>query len=104
MAVYFFKKKYTAIPSVLGQLRLPQKCFKPAIAQKTEPGIMQELARRTATGVVFVLVMITGIYSGRWGYSLLFTAVTSLSLWEFLYLVLDRKSRRDRIRKNPIPE
>jgi len=60
---------------------------------------MQELARRTATGVVFVLVMITGIYSGRWGYSLLFTAVTSLSLWEFLYLVLDRKSRRDRIRK-----
>jgi phosphatidate cytidylyltransferase len=43
--------------------------------------------------------MITGIYAGRWGYSLLFTAVTSLSLWEFLYLVLDRKSRRDRIRK-----
>lgn len=60
---------------------------------------MQELARRTATGVVFVLVMITGIYAGRWGYSLLFTAVTSLSLWEFLYLVLDRKSRRDRVRK-----
>jgi phosphatidate cytidylyltransferase len=60
---------------------------------------MQELARRTATGVIFVLVMITGIYAGRWGYSLLFTAVTGLSLWEFLYLVLDRKSRRDRIRK-----
>lgn len=60
---------------------------------------MQELARRTATGVVFVLVMITGIYAGRWGYSLLFTAVASLSLWEFLYLVLDRKSRRDRVRK-----
>lgn len=60
---------------------------------------MQELTRRTATGVVFVLVMITGIYAGRWGYSLLFTVVTGLSLWEFLFLVLDRKSRRDRIRK-----
>lgn len=60
---------------------------------------MQELLRRTATGFVFVAVMIGGIYSGRWGYAILFAFIAGACLWEFLHLVLDRKSRRDKLRK-----
>jgi phosphatidate cytidylyltransferase len=60
---------------------------------------MQELLRRTATAAVFVTVMIAGIYSGRWGYAILFAAIAGACLWEFLHLVLDRTSRRDRVRK-----
>jgi|APTNR8051073442_1049403.scaffolds.fasta_scaffold00401_22 phosphatidate cytidylyltransferase len=60
---------------------------------------MQELLRRTVTGAVFVTVMIAGIYSGRWGYAILFAAIAGACLWEFLNLVLDHASRRDRVRK-----
>ncbi|MBK8722813.1 MAG: phosphatidate cytidylyltransferase [Saprospiraceae bacterium] len=61
---------------------------------------MQEgLAKRAGTGVIFVLVMLFGLYGGRYSFVALFTVVTSLCLWEFLSLCLHNESKIDFYRK-----
>ncbi|RMF24389.1 MAG: phosphatidate cytidylyltransferase [Bacteroidetes bacterium] len=59
---------------------------------------MRGLVRRAATAVIFVVVMLGGLYGGRYSFVLLFAIITALCLREFLCLVLARYSRRDSIR------
>ncbi len=60
---------------------------------------MQGLSRRLITAVIFVLIMLAGLFTGRYSFVLLFTIIAALCLWEFLTMVLDRGLRRDGIRK-----
>ncbi len=61
---------------------------------------MKGLFKRAITAVIFVGVMLGGLYGGRESFVILFAIITSLCLWEFLGLTLEgQKQRRDRIRK-----
>jgi phosphatidate cytidylyltransferase len=61
---------------------------------------MQEgLAKRAGTGIIFVLVMLFGLYGGRYSFVALFTVVTGLCLWEFLSLCLHHETKIDFYRK-----
>lgn len=55
--------------------------------------------RRASTAVIFVLVMLGGIYGGYTSFVILFGVITALSLWEFLTLTIDQGKRRDWIRR-----
>lgn len=59
---------------------------------------MPGLWRRLSTAILFVLVMMGGLYGGRYSFVLLFALITALCLWEFLTLVLTRLRKRDYIR------
>ncbi len=61
---------------------------------------MKGLLRRGITAVFFVVIMLGGLYGGRYSFVALFTLITGLCLWEFLGLTL-RKSQghRDTIRR-----
>lgn len=56
------------------------------------------LLQRLSTAILFVVVMIGGLYGGRYSFVALFGVITALSLWEYLSLVLERYTTRDRIR------
>ncbi len=56
---------------------------------------MKGLTKRAATAVLFVLVMMGGLFGGRHSFVLLFSIITALCLWEFLSMVLIRYTRRD---------
>jgi phosphatidate cytidylyltransferase len=56
---------------------------------------MSGLKRRAATAVIFVVVMLGGLFLGRYSFIMLFAIVTSLCLWEFLSMVLNRYTKRD---------
>lgn len=52
------------------------------------------------TAVIFVVVMLAGMFAGRYSFVTLFTVISGLCLWEFLTITLEqRRSRRDLIRK-----
>ncbi|MBI1224890.1 MAG: phosphatidate cytidylyltransferase [Bacteroidetes bacterium] len=59
---------------------------------------MKGLTRRAATAVIFVLVMMAGLFVGRMSFIFLFAIITTLCLWEFLNMVLHHNTRRDWIR------
>ncbi len=59
---------------------------------------MPGLLRRALTAVFFVIVMLGGLYGGRYSFVFLFALITSLCLWEFYNLVLARVLRRDSVR------
>ncbi len=59
---------------------------------------MSGLLRRLFTGIFFVVLMLGGLYAGRYSFVLLFAIVTALCLWEFLNMVLDRYTQRDYVR------
>lgn len=56
---------------------------------------MKGLLKRLATAIFFVLVMLGGLYAGRYSFVLLFGIITALCLWEFYRLVLSRRNRAD---------
>lgn len=56
---------------------------------------MKGLATRASTAVLFVLVMIGGLFGGRLSFVLLFAVITAICLWEYLSMVLHRYTRRD---------
>jgi phosphatidate cytidylyltransferase len=56
---------------------------------------MKGLIRRASTAVIFVLVMVGGLFGGRLSFILLFAIITALCLWEYLSMVLNRYTRRD---------
>ena len=56
---------------------------------------MKGLLTRASTAVIFVLVMIGGLFGGRHSFILLFAIITALCLWEYLSMVLNRYTRRD---------
>lgn len=60
---------------------------------------MQGLWRRFVTAVIFVVIMIVGMYTNPHTFSLLFLIITGGCLFEFFGMTLDRKTRRDRVRK-----
>lgn len=60
---------------------------------------MEGLLKRAFTALVFVLVMLGGLYGGRYSFALLFAVITALCLWEYLSMVLDKNTRRDYWRK-----
>jgi phosphatidate cytidylyltransferase len=60
---------------------------------------MKGLIRRGATAVIFVLVMLGGLYGGRYSFVFLFAIITALCLWEFLSITLQNNEKHDRIRK-----
>lgn len=60
---------------------------------------MQGLLRRGATAVIFVVVMMAGLFGGPYSFVLLFAVITGICLWEYLGMVLIRDTRRDKIRR-----
>lgn len=56
------------------------------------------LLQRLFTAILFVVIMVGGLYGGRYSFVALFGVITLLSLWEYLSLVLERYTKRDRIR------
>lgn len=60
---------------------------------------MEGLLKRAFTALVFVVVMLGGLYGGRYSFVLLFAIITALCLWEYFGIVLDRHRRRDYLRK-----
>ena len=60
---------------------------------------MKGLIRRGATAVIFVLIMLGGLYGGRYSFVFLFAIITALCLWEFLSITLQNNEKHDRIRK-----
>jgi len=56
---------------------------------------MKGIATRASTAVIFVLVMIGGLFGGRLSFVLLFAVITAICLWEYLSMVLHRYTRRD---------
>lgn len=60
---------------------------------------MKGLLRRGATAVIFVLIMLVGLFGGPYPFVVLFSLITGLCLWEYLGMVLSRDLQRDRIRK-----
>ncbi|MEN0004862.1 MAG: CDP-archaeol synthase [Bacteroidota bacterium] len=49
---------------------------------------MSSLYRRAGTAVIFVVVMIGGIYGGPYSFVLLFGVIAGLSMWEFFSMLL----------------
>jgi len=60
---------------------------------------MKGLLRRALTAVIFVIVMLGGLFGGHYSFVALFTLITGLCLWEYLGLVLEQAGKKDRIRK-----
>jgi len=61
---------------------------------------MRGLNQRIITAVFFVVVMMGGLFAGRYPFVLLFALITALCLWEFLGLTLESgNQRRDKGRK-----
>ena len=60
---------------------------------------MKGLVRRGSTGLIFVLVILGGLYGGRYSFVLLFAVVTGLCLWEFFGITLHNNVKQDRVRK-----
>ncbi len=59
---------------------------------------MKGLLRRASTAVIFVVVMLGGLYAGRYSFIALFALIAALCLWEFFNMVLVKFKRRDKIR------
>ena len=60
---------------------------------------MKGLVRRGATAIIFVLIMLGGLYGGRYSFVFLFALVTTLCLWEFFSITLQNNQKNDRVRK-----
>ena len=60
---------------------------------------MKGLVRRGATALIFVIVILGGLYGGQYTFVLLFAIVTGLCLWEFLTITLHNNVKQDRVRK-----
>ncbi len=60
---------------------------------------MSGLLQRVSTAVIFVLVMLGGLYGGRYPFVALFALITGLCLWEFFGMTLSKDKKRDHIRK-----
>ncbi len=56
---------------------------------------MKGLMRRAVTAAIFVVVMLSGLFLGRYSFIFLFAIITALCLWEYLCMVLSRYTRRD---------
>lgn len=55
--------------------------------------------QRISTAIIFVLIMLGGLYGGQYTFVILFALITGLCLWEFFSITLETNHKRDRIRK-----
>jgi phosphatidate cytidylyltransferase len=60
---------------------------------------MKGLVRRGLTALIFVLIILGGLYGGRYSFVILFAVVTGLCLWEFFSITLHNNAKQDRVRK-----
>lgn len=60
---------------------------------------MKGLLRRALTAVIFVAIMVGGLFGGHYSFVALFLLITGLCLWEYLGLVLENAGKKDLIRK-----
>lgn len=60
---------------------------------------MKGLWRRLNTAIIFVVIMLAGLFTGPYTFTALFLVITAICLWEFFSMTLDRISRRDKVRK-----
>ncbi len=56
---------------------------------------MKGLIRRATTAAIFVIVMLAGLFLGRYTFIALFAIITALCLWEYLSMVLNKFTKRD---------
>lgn len=61
---------------------------------------MKGLIRRVITATFFVIIMLVGLFTGPITFGALFLLITGACLWEFFSMVLDKRTRRDKIRKS----
>ena len=57
------------------------------------------MKQRAITALIFVTVMLLGLYSGKQSFAALFGVITALCLWEFFDMVFEEGRRRDFVRK-----
>jgi phosphatidate cytidylyltransferase len=57
------------------------------------------MKQRAITALIFVSVMLMGLYSGKASFALLFGVITALCLWEFFDIVFEEGKKRDYVRK-----
>jgi len=60
---------------------------------------MKGMVQRVSTAIIFVALMLAGLYGGQHLFFLLFAFITGGCLWEFFNLVLARDQRRDYMRR-----
>jgi len=60
---------------------------------------MKGMLQRVSTAIIFVAMMLAGLYGGQYLFFILFAFITGGCLWEFFNLVLARHQRRDYIRR-----
>lgn len=66
--------------------------------QNKTSNFFKHLLRRLSTAAIFVVIMLGGLYGGRYSFVILFALITAFCLWEYLGMVLERYTRRDNIR------
>lgn len=59
---------------------------------------MKGLVRRVISAAIFLIVMLGGLYGGRYSFIALFALITALCLWEFYRMVLGHTKTREIIR------
>jgi phosphatidate cytidylyltransferase len=57
------------------------------------------MRQRTITAIFFAIAMIAGVYGGKTAYFLLFSAITTGSIWELMHLLQDPADPFPRFRK-----
>jgi len=64
----------------------------------SKPNHMRGLLQRISTAFIFIIVMLGGLYGGRYSFVVLFAIITAICLWEYLGMVLKHGKKRDSVR------
>ncbi len=59
---------------------------------------MKGLIRRIISAAIFIVVMLGGLYGGRYSFISLFALITALCLWEFYRMVMGYRRTRELVR------
>ena len=57
------------------------------------------MLKRISTAIIFAIIMLGGLFGGRYSFVFLFALITILCLWEFFNIVLKTNSRSGFVRK-----
>jgi len=57
------------------------------------------MLQRVSTAIIFVAMMLAGLYGGQYSFFVLFAFITGICLWEFFNLVLTQHQKRDYVRR-----
>ncbi len=70
-------------------------CKNSSLRENETNYLMKGLIRRATTALIFVVVMLAGLFLGRYTFIALFAIITALCLWEYLGMVLNKYTKRD---------